>query len=684
MKEKNLLASVALFSELYNSESYKSVFDILAEFIKSSLLQDKRFNFSSTELKTLLEKTYGFRIPEPVLRTTLNNKLKDVIKKKGGVYFFDHTLLSEPVEIQDDFNVINNSHNQLLADLEKYIEQKSNVLLSDADKAEVFDNFNHFLLDNGYSDKYSDLISAYIITNQHVSQFHNSLNTIREGLIMYQGIIYTSDINELGKWNTDLVLYLNTEQLFSALGYNGVLFQEIFNDFYKLVNEINLSSPNQNKGRRIELRYFEETQNEVDNYFNTAESIKRGNTKLDPTKSAMKMIVDSSSSVSDIKATKVKFEIELKRLGIHLQEFNQSWEVTSKYNVEDQGVLEELQKRSQEQHRNFDESLCIQYFRIFTKINYYRRGESDKVIEKIGHLFITENNFAKYLAHNNAVKFADTDIPFAKDIDYITTKFWFRLKKGFSDKQSLPKSFDVVTKAKIILAAHLKTSVSEGYHKLVEDVKSGKLSQEEAIERTYEFRQKSMRPEDITLENVDNTLDFLHEETFFEDLFREKQRKDELLTETQQRLLELEQEIKNRDEAKAQELVLIRSKEVAKMKAEYAVIQWKKHTTSNNRDLFYMLGAYFPEALMVFFALTAKGIHPIDTYLAALGSKQIYFYIVLSLLFGLAVFLRSHIYNKPRIVNGFKWLGKLLKLSYKQYKKAYQEQMENSYAVKDA
>jgi hypothetical protein len=46
---------------------------------------------------------------------------------------------------------------------------------------------------------------------------------------------------------------------------------------------------------------------------------------------------------------------------------------------------------------------------------------------------MTENRFALYLAHNYSVKFENQDIPFAKDIDFITNKFWFKLKKGFSD-----------------------------------------------------------------------------------------------------------------------------------------------------------------------------------------------------------------------------------------------------------
>ena len=51
MKNNNLLASVALFSELYNSETYKSIPDILAEFIKGAIVYEQKYSVNSTELK---------------------------------------------------------------------------------------------------------------------------------------------------------------------------------------------------------------------------------------------------------------------------------------------------------------------------------------------------------------------------------------------------------------------------------------------------------------------------------------------------------------------------------------------------------------------------------------------------------------------------------------------------------
>jgi hypothetical protein len=656
MKENNLLASVALFGELYNNEKYKSISDIIAEFIKGAVVYENKFSFNSTELTVLLDKVYAFKIPESVIRTTLNNKLKDIVERKDGYYHFNETIKNEFQNINTEFDSINTTHNIILSDLVNFVEEKEKTQISESDKKELFENFNHFLLDNGLSDKYSNHISAFVIINQDKIGFKDSLNGIKEGVILYQGIKYTADINELGKWNTDLTIYLNTEHLFSALGYNGLLFQEIFNDFLKLVNEINISNKNTNQKKRIELKYFEETKTEVDNYFLTAETIQRGAKQLDPSKSAMKMILDNAKTLSEIKALRVKFDIELKLKGITLQEFNHDISSIMRFNVEDENILEELKKKSEEKHRYFDENNCRQYFKIFTKVNYFRNGESRKQFEKIGHLFITENGFAKYLAHNNSVKFEENDVPFAKEIDYIITKFWFKLKKGFSDKQSLPISFDVVTKAKLILSSHLTSNVSAGYKKLLEDTKSGKLTKEEALQRSYEFRERPNRPEDINIENVESSLEFLNNESYFEDLFREKERKEALLSETQTKNEELQNEINRRDKIEADSKQKLNEEEYDKEKASYVNTEWGKVKRNQNSDLLFSTIVFLLNLAIAISAVILTSTTKLKNWISEFGIWQIALIVFYALIIVIEIFGSKYIFNKEKLKNGWFWL----------------------------
>ena len=76
MKENNLLASVALFSELYNTEKYRNIGDIIAEFIKATVVSEAKWTLTSTELTHLMAEVYEFKIPEAVIKSTVRNRLK--------------------------------------------------------------------------------------------------------------------------------------------------------------------------------------------------------------------------------------------------------------------------------------------------------------------------------------------------------------------------------------------------------------------------------------------------------------------------------------------------------------------------------------------------------------------------------------------------------------------------------
>ena len=95
MKEKNLLASVALFGQLYNSDKYTDISSLLGDFIKGALVLNKRYSLSSYEIKCLMEDTYGFQIPESVIRTVLFSKLKSIVEHERGTFTFDSSISSE-------------------------------------------------------------------------------------------------------------------------------------------------------------------------------------------------------------------------------------------------------------------------------------------------------------------------------------------------------------------------------------------------------------------------------------------------------------------------------------------------------------------------------------------------------------------------------------------------------------
>jgi len=570
MKEKNLLASVALFGQLYNSEKYTDISSLLGDFIKGALVINNRYSLSSYDIKSLMEDTFGFQIPESVIRNVLFSKLKNVATHEKGTFSFDSNISSDYKKLSKELEAKDVINNHIFSNLKKYVSEKEDKKLTKDDENKLFENFNRFLFDNGSSEKYTNHISSFIIRNESDLGFVRNLNSIREGLILYQGIKYTADINELGKWKHKLVIYLNTEYLFNALGYDGILLKEIFFDFYKLVQEIN-SSSDRNK---ITLRYFSETKDEIESYFFTAESILKKYKRLKPWKTAMKSLVESCNSPSDIISKKVEFYTELESLGIELEEFDYDTDEYSAFNVEDKNVINELKCLSEGKRRYFDEESCFNFFRMFTKVNYFRKGKSSRSFDKIGHIFITNSSFAKYLGHHNNVKFQNSDASFAKDIDFITARFWIKLKKGFSEKTDFPKSFNVLTKAKIIISYQINSSMSKEFDKLVKDTNEGKLTKEEALQRSYSLREKPSLPLDINDSNIESTFDFLNNESYLDNIFREEERKNELIKETLEHNAELLKELERRDildkEREEKERLEIKAKRLEEKKKKFA------------------------------------------------------------------------------------------------------------------
>ena len=543
MNQKNLLASVALFGQLYNSDKYKDIISVIGSFIKGAILFNKKYSLTSFEIKQLLEDTYDFQILESVIRTVLHSTLKDEFEYEKGTFCFNDSIKTEYIDLDTELVNKNKINDSIFAGLKKYVSEKENRILTSEDEKELFDNFNQFLFDNGSTEKYTNHISSFIIKNEDNVEIVDNLNLIREGLILYQGLRFTADIDKLGKWKTKLVIYLNTEYLFNALGYNGILFKDIFFDFYKLITEIN----SQSNSKLITLKYLPETKEEIESFFYSAESILARRQKLRPWKTAMKMLVESCQSASDIVSKKVNFYSELEKLDIELEPFEYELEEYSAYNVVDEKIIASLKQISKEKGKYFDEENCYLFFRMFTKVNFFRKGKSNKPFEKIGYIFISDSGFAKYLGHNNNVKMGYNDTSFAKDIDYITTRFWIKLKKGFSEKTEFPKSFNVLTKARIILSSQISSSLSKEYDKLVKEKNDGKLTDEEAIERSYSLREKPNLPNEITPENIDSTFDFLNNEEYLQNVYQEKIRKEELIKEAQLKNIELQKEIDRRD-----------------------------------------------------------------------------------------------------------------------------------------
>lgn len=244
-------------------------------------------------------------------------------------------------------------------------------------------------------------------------------------------------MNELGHWRNDLIIFLDTEHLFSAVGFNGLLYKQIFDDLLTLVRDVNHSK---GKNGKITFRYFPETSAEVDTFFHAAEKILENSSSIDPSKTAMINIVNGCNSKSDILEKKVKFENDLARIRILIENFDDYYD-NPKFNVESTIGLEGLKEKY---GNDCSTHALSEILKKFTKINYFRKGISKVPIDSVAAIFLTEKWLTRSVAFSEEVYEGKAVVPFATNIDFLTERLWFKLKKGFG-QHSTPHSFDVVS-----------------------------------------------------------------------------------------------------------------------------------------------------------------------------------------------------------------------------------------------
>lgn len=504
------LASLAVFRELYDSN--RDIYSIIGEILKEVITSNGKYQFTSSEITQLLNERYEFDILDAVVVTALR-KFKKSYALKNGTYtilnkdVFATNLTEKHVQIQHDHEII-------IDNLFSFIESKQKIPLTRTEKGKIASSFCSFLVDATKTCDYFEYISAFILQGKQNISFTNQLKTIREGVVLYTGLKYNPKLNELGNWKTELTIYLDTEILFYLAGYNGTLHQTLVNDFLNLINEINRTNI-QKKGKRlIKLEYFVGVKNEIDGFFKRAEFIINGKDNLDPSKTAMTSIVNGCKTPSDIIEKKAHFYNLLKENSITEDgyKFYYSGE-NNKYNLYGQ----ELSDKLSEKHGVSDISENLNFLNF---INIHRKGISDNGFEQMGYILLTGTSITLAIAWDESLK-EKGNVPLASNLDFLTNKFWFNLNKGFGTSD-YPKTFDIITKAQIVLSSQLKNSVSDKFDELTKQSKEGKLTEEQALTIIAELRKEAMASESINDTDIDNVLKSI-EETSIEIYLKEQE-----------------------------------------------------------------------------------------------------------------------------------------------------------------
>ncbi|MBR6064054.1 MAG: hypothetical protein IKP54_07870 [Bacteroidales bacterium] len=560
---KRRIASLALFRNLYN-EGRSDIMTILCEFAKSVIHSKHLTAFTPTQIKNELKDEYEFKIPEYVVETVI----KKFCHKENSKYYPNEDSAPQKVNAQE-IERIENSHEVVFSKLVSYVEEKTSNVLSPDDKEKLFQSFCGFLIDET-DVKYGEYISSFIIETQNDPESSTLLKTIKEGVVLYTGIQYNDNINETGSWNDEFTIFVEQEILFHMAGYNGELYKQLFQDFFGLVQEINQKAHKQ----LVKVKYFDSVKFEIDKFFNIAERIVDGKDTLDCSNIAMTTIVQGCEYKTDVIAKKVAFYELLKKRTISEENGANYFKQNSKYNIYYSDNLTGLSNDLPQ--RDIEWSL-----QLLNYISMIRKG-SVSGFEQSRCILLTGNSTTMAVAFHPLIK-QNGDVPLATTLDYITNRLWFKLNKGFGSNM-YPKSFNIVTKAQIVLSTQIVGSVAHEYEKIKKEIAEKTKTEDVIIAELAELKSKVRKPEEVLDSNIDETLETISmadTERYLREREMERQKAEQQKEENERLQKEIEKKNQEKAELETQKNNQIKQKELENIQLETQLNESK--TNEKNR-----------------------------------------------------------------------------------------------------
>lgn len=334
------MAGLALYGQLFNQNM--GIRDILSEFIRIIFANNPSTALSDNDVATALKEQFGFIVPISVLKNILH---------------WDAFL---------EFNKATRTYQlRLSQDNEEYIAQSQEALKGhEKDAEEIFSRFIAFvevflgqplsptehraartalytyLVSNNKTENYRDHIERFILSCKDNSELLHKLQSVQNGIILFEGVCYDGgNPQEVSKFmKCPLVIYLDTEILYNAVGYNGELCKTLFFEFYECVQQINQAVQKLFGGKsekKISLKYTGEVEEEIDQYFQKATELLTCHKVWTADKTAMRSILDGCNTLENIKNRETSFWREIHGLGIRGNETQ--WEaskIIKEYNIE--------------------------------------------------------------------------------------------------------------------------------------------------------------------------------------------------------------------------------------------------------------------------------------------------------------------------------------------------------------
>lgn len=496
-KPEFILASYVTYKELYKCEKYRSQYQILAEFIKYAICERRIYQFSSAEMRKVVEDLFGFRVPNAVIKTVLK-KIDCVYKLDSqDEYGVNQEMIKIDTFLKEHKNNAEKSNIQLIDLLCDFTEKRIGRKLSESEIQKLSTNFMAYLLDESNGGCYQDSISTFILYYAKDENVVKQLDSIREGCILYTGINY--NIDETGSITDELVLYLDMEVLFDLYGYNGEVFQCLAQDMINLIKEAN------SKKKYISLRYFKDTKREIEDFFDKAEDIVLGKMLLKENV-AMKAITEGCVDATDISDRRSDFFHKMQYLYGIIEDPEREYYKLEQYAANLEGI--KLGEISEVEANSFEQSI-----KFISNINKLRKNEQFFDYFKSKYIFITETRRTLDIS-KLVVSKVDSNIDgecqyagYAANMGFLTNLLWYKLNKGFG-KNEYPQNINAVVKAKIVLSNYISQNIAYTYDECKKEYEEGRITDKQFAARILALKNRSIRPEEITIDTVEDDLNF--------------------------------------------------------------------------------------------------------------------------------------------------------------------------------
>jgi hypothetical protein len=151
-------------------------------------------------------------------------------------------------------------------------------------------------------------------------------------------------------------------------------------------------------------------------------------------------------------------------------------------------------------------------------------------------------------------------------------------------------------------------------------------------------------------------LDFLSNETFFADFYREKQQKEKQYSQLQMDYAELKAEKEAREKAESERRLEEKINNYNLEKNIYVEDKMKSFIKEQNSNLLYFFRVTFQTVLPVFIGFYLKANKELSDWIEDLGGKQYFIWGGLSLVLLTEILGRLYLFNKDKVKSGWIWL----------------------------